>query len=364
MDTALLPQHQQLAAKLVDFSGWNMPLHYGSQVEEHHHVRQHAGLFDVSHMGIVQLTGSDATAFLQRLCANDISKASNGQAQYTCMLNPAGGVIDDLIVYKHNDQHYTLVINAGRRHEDITWLQTHLAQYQHLQLHQPSNRGIIAIQGPRARSLCADFLGQEILNLKPFRFLEQSNVIMARTGYTGEDGLELIAPTEQITSLWQQCVNAGIHPCGLGARDTLRLEAGLNLYGNDMDENTSPVAANLSWTVDLNNTQRDFIGKAAYLDAQKIITERLIGVTMQDRGVLRAQQPILSEHGQCGIITSGGFSPTLGHAIGLARISQDAMHSALYIERRGQRIALQTVAPPFVKKGKKTTKEKHHASNH
>lgn len=354
MRTALYESHLTAEAKMVDFSGWEMPLHYGSQINEHHVVRQSAGMFDVSHMGVVDIHGENAEQTLRRLMANDVAKLNDGQALYTCMLNHEGGVIDDLIAYRLSTHSYRLVINAGRRKEDIDWIQQQILFHPGTELTIHQDMSIIAIQGPQALERIRPLFGDKIQTLKPFRFFVSENTMIARTGYTGESGVEVILPAKDAAALWQQCLNAGILPCGLGARDTLRLEAGYNLYGHDMDESTSPAISGLNWTVDLSDPARDFIGKSQYLQHKQDSDRQFIGVIMTERGVLRDDQPIYSQGSVVGAITSGGFSPTLGCAIGLARIQQDKDKSTLSIERRGKHIPLQTIALPFVKQGKKT----------
>ena len=351
--TELHPWHTHNNGKMIDFSGWDMPLHYGSQIEEHHVVRNKAGIFDVSHMGVVDIHGQQATAFLRYLLANDVAKLSSDmRALYTCMLNHDGGVIDDLIVYRINANQYRLIINASRREVDTAWL-TEQAQPFTATLTPRPSLCIIAIQGPQALSLCAPILGEQITNLKPFHCIESGNFFIARTGYTGEDGVEVLVDKTHALELWQQCIDAGIQACGLGARDTLRLEAGLNLYGNDMDETTSPYHANLGWTVSLKDETRDFIGKAALLKHKASHSSKLVGIVMTAPGVLRDHQDISIRDNGTATITSGSYSPTLGHSIAFARIPIDTQAEQLYIDRRGKEIPLQIIKPPFVKKGLK-----------
>lgn len=353
--TPLKKYHQQAGAQLVDFAGWDMPLHYGSQIQEHNNVRQHAGMFDVSHMGVLDVTGAEAKSFLRKVLANDVEKLkTNGQALYTCMLNPQGGVIDDLIVYRLDDQHYRIVLNASRRQVDLDWLQQQSTAFE-VKLALRPELCIIAVQGPEAISKVIAVLGtsaKDVADLKSFhcKLIDQCQI--ARTGYTGEDGVEIILPEEQAVQLWQQLAAVEVKPCGLGARDTLRLEAGLNLYGADMTEQTSPLESNLAWTVALADNDRDFIGRSA-LQKPK---QKLVGLVMHEKGVLRNHQVVYCAGQQVGEITSGSFSPTLGHAIALARINGDISKDC-YIDRRGKQIAVKIVKPPFVRHGKKVFSE-------
>ncbi|WP_456064373.1 glycine cleavage system aminomethyltransferase GcvT [Coxiella endosymbiont of Ornithodoros maritimus] len=358
--SALYEEHAKAKAHFVDFAGWEMPLYYGSQIEEHHQVRQRAGIFDVSHMGVIDLEGEGATAFLRYLLANDVAKLSHvGRALYTCMLNLQGGVIDDLIVYRVAPMGYRFVVNAATRDKDIAWIKEKGAGYK-VSISEGPEMCILAVQGPQAIA-AAKFIFDESLYaqleaLKPFQFISSpaQDLQIARTGYTGEDGLEIILPAFRATDLWARFVHQGVKPCGLGARDTLRLEAGLNLYGTDMDETTSPLISNLSWTVSWNDADRDFVGRRA-LEKQldKNLKERLIGLVMEEPGVLRNQQKVWLTEGEEGIITSGGFSPTLGHAIALARVPVGELEKAT-VERRGKQIPVKIIKPPFVRRGKKT----------
>lgn len=358
--TALYRAHKDAGAQLVDFAGWDMPLHYGSQIQEHHHVRQAASVFDVSHMGVLDVTGKDVTVFLRRLLANDVAKLKTiGRALYTCMLNPEGGVIDDLIVYRLGDDWYRIILNASRRDIDFNWLQQHI-NHDDVQLNLHDNYSILAVQGPKAVGAVQNVLGdgwQAIADLKPFHTVQQGDVQVARTGYTGEDGVEIILPQEHANALWQQLLAAGVAPCGLGARDTLRLEAGFNLNGSDMTETTSPLISNLAWTVSFTDPERDFIGREALQQEQANgLQQKLVGLYMQEKGVLRNHQAIFCNGEPVGEITSGSFSPTLGHAIALARINTDVAGD-VYVDRRGKQIKVNIVQPPFVKHGKKVFNE-------
>lgn len=355
--TPLYAQHQQANAKLVDFAGWEMPLHYGSQLEEHHYVRREAGIFDVSHMAVVDIQGEQGRDFLRYLLANDVHRlAQPGKALYSCMLNEQGGIIDDLIVYYVTPQHYRLVVNAGTREKDLAWIKKH-AQNFAVTIQERSDLAILAIQGPQIPEKTAvlfDAAKKPLIDaLKPFHFVQFQDWFIARTGYTGEAGFEIILPADQAAQFWQTCLNTGIHPCGLGARDTLRLEAGLNLYGSDMDETTTPLESNLAWTVMFEPADRNFIGRNALEQQQKQGVQRiLVGLALEERGVLRNHQHVIVEGIGEGEITSGSFSPTLGHAVALARVPAN-IGSHTHVAIRDKLVAVRVVKPPFVRHGKK-----------
>ncbi|MCU0897691.1 MAG: glycine cleavage system aminomethyltransferase GcvT [Burkholderiales bacterium] len=352
--TTLNGIHRESGAKLVDFGGWEMPLHYGSQIEEHHAVRRAAGMFDVSHMRAVEVLGPDARAFLRRALANDVAKLdSPGRALYSCMLNGAGGVLDDLIVYFLGDGAYRLVVNAGTSDKDLAWL-ARLASEQGfaVEILARTDVAMIAVQGPEARGRTwAAFAGMQSATdpLKPFTAAFFRDWFVARTGYTGEDGFEIVVPAPLAASAWRALAQAGVRPCGLGARDTLRLEAGMNLYGQDMDETTSPLESGLAWTVE-RKSDRDFVGRAA-LDASHP-ARALRGLLLVDQGVLRAHQRVATAHGD-GEITSGTFSPTLSRSIALARLPAAVQPGdRVTVEIRGKPLAATVVPYPFVRQGR------------
>lgn len=348
--------HVKANAKMVDFAGWEMPLHYGSQVKEHHQVRQHAGMFDVSHMGVVDISGVDSATYLRRLIANNIDRLNPGKALYTCMLNERGGVIDDLIVYKLGENDFRVVINAGTREKDLAWMRIQAESFA-VNIVERSDLAMLAIQGPEVREKITHILPKEqveqILNLKPFTFVLLDDLFVARTGYTGEDGYELIFPKTKADSFWQNNLSAGILPCGLGARDTLRLEAGLNLYGSDMDETVTPLESNLAWTVVMEPKDRNFVGRKALEEqSQQGIKWRLVGLVLEGPGIIRNHQRVLIEGNGEGEITSGGYSPTLEKSIALARVPAE-IGSHCVVEIRNKHISAQVVKPPFVRHGKK-----------
>jgi aminomethyltransferase len=354
--TPLYDSHCQAQAKLVDFAGWDMPLHYGSQIQEHHQVRNDAGVFDVSHMTIVDVKGTGTAAYLRFLLANNIDRLVTGKALYTCMLNEQGGVIDDLIVYKISDEFYRLVVNSGTRAKDLEWL-AHVANKFEVTLTERTDYAMLAIQGPKIREKIPGLFptaAENILALKPFSAIDVDGFYIARTGYTGEDGFEIILPATDAATFWQTLLAADIKPCGLGARDTLRLEAGLNLYGADMDEKVSPLESNLAWTVAMEPATRDFIGRTALEKIRKDgVKEKLVGLVLEGQGVLRNHQKVVVEGLGVGEITSGSFSPTLNKGIALARVPAGTGNQCL-IEMRGKHVTAQVIKPPFVRQGKKT----------
>ncbi len=355
--TALYATHQAMGGKLVDFGGWDMPLHYGSQIEEHHKVRQHAGMFDVSHMTVVDVTGKDAKPYLQYLLANDVAKLDSllGKALYSGMLNHEGGVIDDLIVYNLGDW-YRVVVNCSTREKDLAWMNKIAADFS-VSLQERDDLAMIAVQGPHAINISKSLVSSEkaavIDQLKVFQGLPANDWFIGRTGYTGEDGLEIMLPNGQAADFWNALARAGVAPCGLGARDTLRLEAGMNLYGHEMDESVSPLAANMGWTIAWQPAARNFIGRPV-LEAQKAEGKqhKLMGLVLRERGVLRAEQLVLIPGSdEKGIITSGTFSPTLGYSIALARVPAGIGNQCL-VEMRGKQVQVSVVAPNFVRNGK------------
>jgi len=353
--TPLYDEHLRAGARIVPFGGWDMPLHYGSQIGEHHAVRRHAGVFDVSHMQPVDIAGSEAQAFLRQLLANDVAKLKDpGKALYSCMLNPAGGVVDDLIVYLLGPDRYRAVVNAATADKDLEWMRAQAGDS--VGIERRDDLAMLAVQGPEARALAAPLLPDELrgpaLALKPFFAVEGATWLVARTGYTGEDGFEIMLPAAEAPALFSRLIAAGVAPCGLGARDTLRLEAGMNLYGHDMDEETGPLESGLGWTVAWEPTGRAFIGREA-LQARRADPgcPTFIGLLLEGKGVLRSHQAVLCDGEPVGETTSGGFSPTLGRAIALARVAPGA-EGAWAVEIRGNAVPVRPVRPPFVRHGK------------
>ena len=336
--TPLYEQHTLCGARMVDFHGWMMPLHYGSQIDEHHAVRTDAGMFDVSHMTIVDLRGNRTREFLRYLLANDVAKLTkSGKALYSGMLNASGGVIDDLIVYYFTEDFFRLVVNSATREKDLSWITQHAEPFG-IEITVRDDLSMIAVQG-----------------LKPFFGVQAGDLFIATTGYTGEAGYEIALPNEKAADFWRALVEAGGKPCGLGARDTLRLEAGMNLYGQEMDETISPLAANMGWTIAWEPADRDFIGREALEVQREHGTEKLVGLVMTEKGVLRNELPVRFTDAQGnqheGIITSGTFSPTLGYSIALARVPEGIGETAI-VQIRNREMPVKVTKPVFVRNGK------------
>jgi len=354
--TPLFAEHVALGARMVPFGGWDMPLHYGSQVREHHRVRRDAGMFDVSHMLVIDLDGSGASTLLSRLLANDPARITVPvKALYSCMLNPRGGIIDDLILYIRGIGRYRLIVNAATAERDLAWMRHHTAGLA-VTIRPRRDLAMIAVQGPNARAKAIDRLPEELrewsLELKSFWAAQQDDWFVSRTGYTGEDGYEIICPADEAPALWRGLQQAGVAPCGLGARDTLRLEAGLNLSGQDMDETVSPLESGLARTIAWEPADRDFIGRSA-LQAQREQggPRRFVGLLLTDRGVLRGHQKVLSGGEPVGEITSGGFAPTLQRSIAFARVAPD-IGAECRVLIRDRAVPARVVKPPFVRNGK------------
>jgi aminomethyltransferase len=354
--TPLLELHQSLGARIVDFGGWDLPLHFGSQIEEHHAVRRHAGVFDVSHMGIIDLRGTQTRALLERLLANDVGRlAADGKALYSVMLNEAGGILDDLIVYRLDPHRFRLVVNAATRARDLAWLSDH-ARRERVDVRERTDLALLAVQGPQARALCARLLpaaqAAQALALAPFEGAFVGDWFVARTGYTGEDGFEVMLPGADSERAWRELTALGVSCCGLGARDTLRLEAGMNLYGADMTERTHPFESNLAWTVALEPQSRRFIGRSA-LEAIAVqgSARKLVGLVLDQGGVLRAHQNVITPGTGTGEVTSGTFAPTLQRSIALARVPSGA-GERVQVEIRGKLLDAHVVRPPFVRHGR------------
>ncbi len=349
--TVLNALHREMGAKMVDFGGWDMPLHYGSQIEEHHAVRRDAGMFDVSHMRVVDLDGADTRRWLRGLLANDVNKLRvPGRALYSCMLHPDGGVVDDLIVYYRGGDHYRMVVNAATTDKDLAWMRGQAVGLD-VQIRPREDLAMIAVQGPQARervwSVLPDARGVSE-TLAPFHGAAWGDWFIARTGYTGEDGFELMLPTAEAAAVWRGLHAAGVAPAGLGARDTLRLEAGMNLYGQDMDESTTPLETGLAWTVSLTD-DRDFTGKAA-LQARGAARHQ-VGLLLLDKGVLRAHCAVHTASG-AGEVTSGTFSPTLQRSIALARVPAAVQAGdEVSVVVRDKQLRAKVVSYPFVRNG-------------
>ena len=357
--TVLNATHRAAGARMVDFGGWDMPIHYGSQVDEHHQVRRDVGMFDVSHMTVIDLHGARTRDFLRRLLANSVDKLkAHGKALYSCMLNEQGGVIDDLIVYFLGEEFFRIVSNASTRDKDLAWIEKVAADFGVRGVERPE-LALIAVQGPNARSAVLAQVAESdraaVEALGKFVAVDAKGtqgeaLFVARTGYTGEDGFEIVLPQEHAVALWNRLAEAGVKPAGLGARDTLRLEAGMNLYGQDMDETVSPLEAALGWTIGFDEG-RDFIGRAA-LEAQKAagVPRRMVGLLLEDKGILRHGQRVVTAAGD-GEILSGTFAPTLGKSIAFARIPAGEA-GEVGVDIRGRIVSARIVKFPFVRDGK------------
>ena len=354
--TILNETHREMGARMVPFGGWDMPVHYGSQIDEHHAVRRDAGMFDVSHMTVVDLRGDQVRDFLRHLLANDVGKLKTpGKALYSCMLREDGGIIDDLIVYFLDDSWFRMVVNAATSEKDLGWIERQAATYE-VEVAPRFDLGMIAVQGPNARRKALGCLPDDLQAaagaLKPFSAAQSGDWFVGRTGYTGEDGFEVVLPESEAPAFWRALADAGVAPCGLGARDTLRLEAGMNLYGTDMDEDETPLTSGLGWTVAWEPDDRDFNGRAA-LEKQRTGDTLPIfkGLLLEGRGVLRGHQKLYAGEREVGELTSGGFSPTLERSIGMARLAADA-DGDLAVDIRGRRLPVRLVKLPFVRQGK------------
>ena len=353
--TPLYDKHVEAGARIVDFGGWDMPLNYGSQKEEHHAVRQRAGMFDVSHMTIVDLKGDRVREFLRYLVANDVAKLQDtGKALYTSMLNEQGGVIDDLIIYFMTEAWFRLVVNAATREKDLAWIRRQAEPFD-VKASERAELAMIAVQGPEARELAAPCVDADYrdaaLALRPFFGMQAGDLFIARTGYTGEDGWEIVMPAAHAATFWDRLLAAGVVPCGLAARDTLRLEAAMNLYGTDMDETVSPLEAGLGWTIAWEPADRAFIGRGP-LEAKRSDPDkmRFVGLLLEDKGVLRNHQRVVVDGVGEGEITSGGYSPTIGRSIALARVPA-GNYDRVQVDVRGKLLNAKIVKTPFVRNG-------------
>lgn len=349
--TALNKSHIELGAKMVNFSDWEMPISYSSLIEEHNAVRNTAGIFDVSHMSVFDFDGGNQVAFFKKIFANDIKKISkDNKAIYGALLNEEGGILDDLIIYHANDK-FRLVSNCSTREQNRQWYEKHAVEFG-VKVIERSDMGILAIQGPDAlnKILAIKEIDAQVNNLQSFGCMFEGDKLYARTGYTGEDGLELIIPSTVIKNLWDQALALGCVPIGLGARDTLRLEAGLNLYGSDMTINNHPYESNLGWTIDMSDENRQFIGKEALLSIDQSKSQKIVGIILQDKGVLRSGYEIAHEQGK-GVVLSGSYSPTLQSSIGLARVDQGYQENGK-VMIRNKVLNIDFVSPRFLGQGK------------
>ncbi|USD81403.1 glycine cleavage system aminomethyltransferase GcvT [Bacillus safensis] len=361
--TPLFHAYETFGAKTIDFGGWELPVQFSSIKEEHEAVRTKAGLFDVSHMGEVDVKGQDALPFLQRLLTNDVSKLTDGKALYTAMCYENGGTVDDLLVYQKEKDHYLLVINASNIEKDVDWLLKHQGEDDVLIKNISDQTALLALQGPLAADIIKEVAGEEVTTLKPFTFLSKAEVankevLVSRTGYTGEDGFEIYCQSEDAVHIWTALLEAGqpkgLIPCGLGARDTLRFEARLPLYGQELTKDISPLEGGIGFAVKTDK-EADFIGKAA-LKKQKEegLKRKLVGIEMIDKGIPRTDYPVFSGEKQVGIVTTGTQSPTLKKNVGLALIETSVAELGVEVEVqvRKKRLKAKIVATPFYKRAK------------
>ena len=349
--TSLHNAHIQLGAKMVNFSNWEMPISYSSLIEEHNAVRNAAGIFDVSHMSVFDFDDGDQIAFFEKIFANDIKKIyKDNKAIYGALLNEEGGILDDLIIYHANNK-FRLVSNCSTREQNRQWFEKHAVEFG-VKVMERSDMGILAIQGPDALNKILEIkeIDAQVNTLQSFGCMFEGDKLYARTGYTGEDGLELIVPTKDINHLWDQALELGCTPIGLGARDTLRLEAGLNLYGNDMTINNHPYESNMGWTIDMSDENREFIGKDAILSIDQSKSQKIVGIILQDKGILRSGYEITHEQGK-GVVLSGSYSPTLQSSIGLARVDQGYKENGK-VMIRNKLLNIDFVSPRFLGQGK------------
>ena len=349
--TPLNKSHIELGAKMVNFSNWEMPISYSSLIEEHNAVRNTVGIFDVSHMSVFDFDGDNQVAFFEKIFANDIKKIyKDNKAIYGALLNEEGGILDDLIIYHANNK-FRLVSNCSTREQNRQWFEKHAVEFG-VKVMERSDMGILAIQGPDAINKILEIkeIDAQVNALQSFGCMFEGDKLYARTGYTGEDGLELIVPTKDINHLWDQALELGCTPIGLGARDTLRLEAGLNLYGNDMTINNHPYESNMGWTIDMSDESREFIGKDALLSIDQSKSQKIVGIILQDKGILRSGYEITHEQGK-GVVLSGSYSPTLQSSIGLARIDQGYKENGK-VMIRNKLLNIDFVSPRFLGQGK------------
>ena len=347
--TDLFQEHINLGAKMVDFGGWNMPINYGSQINEHKTVRSNVGIFDVSHMSVFDLNGSEQIDFLRNLLPNDVAKIrSPNRALYSPLLDESGGIMDDLIVYNLGS-HYRIISNCATSSQNHKWFKKHSEDYD-VEVTFRKDLSIIAVQGPNSLKILKKIGMEDLDDLIDFDLKMLNSTMVAKTGYTGEEGFEIVVKSSEVQSLWKKLIEAEASPIGLGARDTLRLEAGLNLYGTDMDTSNHPFESNLAWTIDLSDNERNFIGKSSLEKINKESSKELVGIILKEKGVLRSNQIITHKSGS-GIVLSGTFSPSFGFSIALARL--DKGHKGIgKVEIRNKEFNVEIVSPPFIRKGK------------
>ncbi|MCY8518110.1 glycine cleavage system aminomethyltransferase GcvT [Bacillus atrophaeus] len=360
--TPLYDVYKEYGGKTIDFGGWELPVQFSSIKKEHEAVRTKAGLFDVSHMGEVELTGKDSLSFLQKLMTNDVSKLEPGCAQYTAMCYPDGGTVDDLLIYQKADSHYLLVINASNIEKDVNWLKEHAEGDVHIE-NLSDQLSLLAVQGPEAEAVMKKLTACDVSALKPFTFLNDAEIggrkaLISRTGYTGEDGFELYCRNEDAVSLWKQIIEAGedqgLIPCGLGARDTLRFEAKLPLYGQELTKDITPIEAGIGFAVK-HKKDSDFYGKSVLSEQKENGADRkLVGLEMIEKGIPRHGYAVMQNGIPVGTVTTGTQSPTLKKNVGLALMKREASEigSIVEVEIRNKLVKAQVVKTPFYKREK------------
>lgn len=358
--TPLHDTHQAAGGKLVEFAGWQMPVQYSGVLQEHRAVRTAAGIFDVSHMGEFRVAGEGAEAFLQAMTPNDVAKLKPGRIHYSGLLTERGTYVDDLLVYRLAEEEFLLVVNAANAEKDLTWLEAHMADGVVLE-DVSSDYGLIALQGPKAEAILSGLTSTDLEAIRYYAF-EQGQVngrsaIISRTGYTGEDGFELYLAPEDTPAVWDRLMEAGgpegLVPAGLGARDTLRMEAAMALYGHEIDDTTTPLEAGLQWVVKLEAA--DFVGRQALVEMKDAgLTRKLVGFNVEGRGIARQGHKVIADGEEVGFVTSGTFSPTLERAIGMAYVpvSMAAIGSSLSLDIRGKVVPAVIVDLPFYKRAK------------
>ncbi|MFC4411136.1 glycine cleavage system aminomethyltransferase GcvT [Chungangia koreensis] len=358
--TPLFCLYSNYGGKTIDFGGWELPVQFSSIKDEHEAVRTRAGLFDVSHMGEIFVEGPDSLNYLQKLVTNDVSKLTEGRAQYTAMCYPDGGTVDDLLIYKFNDERYLLVVNASNIEKDFEWMNNH-AEGNVTITNRSAEFALLALQGPKAEGILQKMTDVDLSEVKPFRFVEKvdvsgSSVLLSRTGYTGEDGFELYTTPEAAVRLWSKILEVGqdegILPCGLGARDTLRFEACLPLYGQELSKDISPLEAGVSFVVKLQK-ESDFIGKQALAEQKEAIPRKLVGIEMIDKGIPRTGYALFKGEEKIGEVTTGTQSPTLKKNIGLGLVKTEFANigEEITVEIRGKQLKAVVAETPFYKRG-------------
>lgn len=349
--TPLNQAHKALGAKMAPFAGWEMPISYISIIEEHNAVRNNVGIFDIGHMGLIKIEGEEALALIQKTTTNDAGKLEVNQCQYSILCNEKGGTIDDILVYRL-PEHYLIVANAANTDKDLAWLEKQAQNFKRASVSLYENYCMLSVQGPKAEQIVSQVLNVALSSLKHNRLLWWRDIIISRTGYTGEDGLELIISKNEIEKIWNMFIKKGVQPCGLGARDTLRLEAGYPLYGHEYDEETSPLDAGYAWAVKLD--KGDFVGKGALLkEKESGLRKRLVGLQVEGRAIPRAGDAIFNlQNLKTGEVTSGTFSPTFKKPIALAYLvaEQAALESPVLVEVRGSKLPAKLVAKTFYKR--------------